>query len=104
MPYTFEKRGPRGTGRGGQTAPGGTLLLLALEPRRADPQRQTEREGKGMEHKAPEYCRHPERRNCRQCPDSEQPPRFDGLCKWLRLAWDQQREADPQREPGQAPR
>ena len=57
-----------------------------------------------MEHKAPEYCRHPERRNCRQCPDSEQPPRFDGLCKWLRLAWDQQREADPQREPGQAPR
>lgn len=51
-----------------------------------------------MEHKAPDYCRHPARRHCRHCPDSEQPARFDGLCKWLRLAWDQQRSAAAEAE------
>ena len=41
-----------------------------------------------MKPKAPDYCRHPERQNCRNCPDSQQPRLFDGLCKWLANAWD----------------
>jgi len=31
----------------------------------------------------PEWCKYPERTDCRDCPDSLNPRLYDGGCKWL---------------------